>query len=187
MLSAQQANDSQVQRLLNWRQVGLKFPETRAEKFHSLVLQVRIRKLSHQYEQQFRVLWRGDAVYGLQVLQIRVAQLRVVPVTAPQGYKSHNDKQQNAHECADPHESRGFQRRQWKKRAQKPVAQKQTRPHQDPDHNRKDKPRILYSHLRRGRSTEIPRQQDGAKNGGAGIEIRPQADKLNDANVDDDP
>ena len=93
MLSAQQANDSQVQRLLNRRQLGLKFPETRAEKFRSLVLQVRIRKLSHQYEQQFRVLWRGDAVYGLQVLQIRVAQLRGVPVTAPKGDKSHNDKQ----------------------------------------------------------------------------------------------
>src|SRR5262249_39289082 len=109
MLSAQQANDSQVQRLLNWRQVGLKFPETRAEKFHSLVLQVRIRKLSHQYEQQFRVLWRGDAVYGLQVLQIRVAQLRVVPVTAPKRNQSHNDKQRNTKQRADLQESRGFQ------------------------------------------------------------------------------
>src|SRR6516225_6053045 len=92
-VSAQQANDSQVQRLLNRCQLGLKFPETRAEKFRSLVLQVRIRKLSHQYEQKFRVLWRGDAVYGLQVLQIRVAQLPEVPVTAPKCDKSHNDKQ----------------------------------------------------------------------------------------------
>src|SRR5215470_12616319 len=108
MLGAQQANDSQVQGLLNRRQLGLKFPETGAEKFRSLVLQVRIRKLSHQYEQQFRVLWRGDAVYGLQVLQIRVAQLRGVPVTAPKGDKSHNDKQQNAQQCADPHESGGL-------------------------------------------------------------------------------
>src|SRR5215471_15629216 len=109
MLSAQQANDSQVQRLLNRRQLGLKFPETRAEIFRSLVLQVRIRKLSHQYEQQFRVLWRGDAVYGLQVLQIRIAQLRGVPVTAPKGEKSRNEKQQNAQQCPDPQESRGFQ------------------------------------------------------------------------------
>src|SRR4030095_12950240 len=93
MLSAQQANDSQVQRLLNRSQLGLKLPETRVEKFRSLVLQVRIRTLSHQYEQQFRVAWRGDAVYGLQVLQIRVAQLRGMPVTTPQGDKSHNDQQ----------------------------------------------------------------------------------------------
>src|SRR5262244_1022970 len=102
-----QANDSQVQRLLNRRQLGLKFPETRAEKFRSLVLQVRIRKLSHQYEQQFRVLWQGDAVYGLQVLQVRVAQLRELPVTAPKGDKSDSDQQQNAQQCADPQESRG--------------------------------------------------------------------------------
>src|SRR5215468_9936868 len=109
MLGAQQANDSQVQRLPNRRQLGLKFPETRAEEFRSFVLQVRVRKLRHQYEQQFRVLWRGDAVYRLQVLQIRVAQLRGVPVTAPKDDKSHNDKQQNAQQCADPQESRGFQ------------------------------------------------------------------------------
>src|SRR6516162_11766196 len=104
MLGAQQANDSQVQRLLNRCQLGLKFPETRAEKFRPLVLQVRIRKLSHQYEQQFRVLWRGEAVYGLLVLQIRVAQRRGVPVTVPKGDKSHNDKQQNAQQCANPQE-----------------------------------------------------------------------------------
>ena len=72
--------------------MGLKFSETRAEKFRSLVLQVRIRKLSHEYEQQLRILWRGDAVYGLEVLQIRVAQLRGGPVTAPKDDKSHNDK-----------------------------------------------------------------------------------------------
>src|SRR5262249_5719518 len=102
MLSAQQANDSHVQRLLNRCQLGAKFPETRAEKFCSLVLQVRIRKLSHQYEQQFRVLWRGNAVYGLQVLQIRVTQLRGMPVTARKNDKSHNDKQQNAQQCAEP-------------------------------------------------------------------------------------
>src|SRR5215471_13148143 len=102
VLSAQQTNDSQVQRLLNRRQLGLKFPETRSEKFRSLVLQVRVRKLSHQYEQQFWVLWRGDAVYGLQVLQIRIAQLRGVPVTAPKGEKSRNEKQQNAQQCPDP-------------------------------------------------------------------------------------
>src|SRR5215813_12449545 len=104
MLSAQQANDSQVQRLLNRRQLGLKFLETRAEKFRSLIVQVRIRKLSHQYEQQFRVLWRGDTVYRLQVLQIRVAQLRGVPVTPPKGDKSYNDKQQGAQQCANPQE-----------------------------------------------------------------------------------
>ena len=100
MLSTQQTNDSQVQRLLNRRQLGLKFPETGAEKLRSLALQVRIRKLSHQYEQQFRVLWWGDAVYGLQVLKIRVAQLRGVPLTAPKSDKNPNDKQQNAQECA---------------------------------------------------------------------------------------
>src|SRR5215831_12437907 len=96
MLSPQQANDSQVQRLLNRCQLGLKFPETRTEKFCSLTLQVRIRKLRHQYEHQLRILWRCDAVYGLQVIQIRVAQLGVVPVTAPTTDQSENDKQQNA-------------------------------------------------------------------------------------------
>src|SRR5215467_852319 len=109
MLDAQQANDSQVQGLLNRRQLGLKFPETGAEEFRSLALQVRIRKLSHQYEQQFRILWRGDAVYGLQVLQIRVTHLRGVPVIAPKGGKSHSDKQQNAQRCADPQKSRSFE------------------------------------------------------------------------------
>src|SRR5262249_32438850 len=109
MLGAQQANDSQVQRLLNRCQLSLKLPETRAEKFRSLALQVRIRKLSHQYEQQFRVLWRGDAVYGLQVLQIWVAHLHGVPVTAPKGDKSHSDKQQDAQRCADPQKSGRFE------------------------------------------------------------------------------
>src|SRR5215475_16032039 len=33
MLSAQQANDPQIQRLLNRRQLSLKFPESRAEEF----------------------------------------------------------------------------------------------------------------------------------------------------------
>src|SRR5215831_11424732 len=102
MLSAQQANDSSVQRLLNRRQLGVKFPETHAEKFCSLVLQVRIRKLGHQYEQQFRVLWRGDAVYGLQVLQIGVTQLRGMTVTARKNDKSHNNKQHNAQQGAEP-------------------------------------------------------------------------------------
>src|SRR5215471_19534995 len=61
------------------------------------------------------------------------------------------------------------------------------RPYQGTNHNRKAKPRILHSHLRRRRPTEIPRQQDRAKNGRTGIQIRPQADKLNDANVHDEP
>src|SRR5262245_3919773 len=38
VLSAQQTNDSQVQRLLNRCQLGVKFPETRAEKFRPFVL-----------------------------------------------------------------------------------------------------------------------------------------------------
>src|SRR5262249_28527431 len=33
---------------------------------------------------------------------------------------------------------------------------------------------------------EIPRQQDGAKNCRTGIQIRPQADKLNNANAHDE-
>ena len=37
MLSPQQANGSQVQRLLNRRQPGLKFPEARAEMFDSAI------------------------------------------------------------------------------------------------------------------------------------------------------
>ena len=96
MLSAQQANDSQVQRLLNRRQLGLKFPKTRAEKFRSLSLQIRIRKLSHQDEQQFRVLWRGDAVYGLQVFQIGAMPFRRRIITASKKNKRQNDEDQTA-------------------------------------------------------------------------------------------
>src|SRR5262249_25229781 len=108
ILSAQQANDSQVQRPLNRRQPGLKFPKMRAKKFRSLVLQVRIRELIHQYEQQFRVHSRGDAVYGLQVLQVRVAQLRGGPVSAPKNEKSHNDQEQNTEQYSDSKESTSF-------------------------------------------------------------------------------
>src|SRR5262249_43880781 len=110
MLSAQQADDSQVQRLLNRCQLGVKLRETRVEKFRPLVLQIRICKLSHQYEQQLRVFWWGDAVYRLQVLQIRIAQLRIVPVSTPKIDNSHYDNQQNTHHYADSHESTGFQR-----------------------------------------------------------------------------
>src|SRR5262252_2684965 len=77
VLSPQQPNDSQVQRLLYRCQLWVKFSETRAEKFRSFVLQVRIRKLSHEYEQHFWVFWRGDAVYRPQVLQIRIALRRI--------------------------------------------------------------------------------------------------------------
>ena len=82
MLSTQQTNDPQVQRLLNRRQLSLKFLETRAEKFRSLVLQVRIRKLSHQYEHQLRVLWQGDVVHGFQIFEFRAVQLRGTLVIA---------------------------------------------------------------------------------------------------------
>src|SRR5215471_19112985 len=110
VLSAQQTNDSQVQRLLYRCQLGVKFPETRAEKFRALVRQVRIGKLSHQDEQQLRFFWRGDAVYRLQVLQIRIAPRGIVPVTTPQIDNSHADNQQNTHHYADSHESTGFHR-----------------------------------------------------------------------------
>src|SRR5215472_11020871 len=96
MLSAQQANDSQIQRLLNRRQLRLKVRETRAEEVRSLILQIRIRKLSHQYEQQLRVLWRGDAVYGLQIFEFRAVQLRGTLVIAAKNNNGHNDQQQSA-------------------------------------------------------------------------------------------
>src|SRR5262249_47646621 len=75
ILSTQQANNSQVQRLLNRRQLWLEAPETRVEKFRTLFLQIRIRKLSHQDEHQFWILRRGDAVYGLQMFELRAVQL----------------------------------------------------------------------------------------------------------------
>src|SRR5262249_31096029 len=184
MLSAQQTNDSQIQRLLNRCQLGVKVPETRAEKFCSVVLQVRIREFSHQYEQQLRVFWWGDAVYGLQVLQIRIALRRIVPVTTPKIDNSQDHNQQNTHHYTDSQESTGFQRVQG---AQAHIAQKETHPHQDPDHHRKDEPWILHSHLGRGRPTEIPSQQYGSKHGRAGIQISCKANKLDDAQVNDEP
>src|SRR5262249_18702854 len=79
--------------------LGIEFLQQGAVKFHSLTPQIRVRKLSHQYEQQFRVFWRGDAVYRLQVFQIRVAQLRVVPVTAAKRDKSHNEQESHRENC----------------------------------------------------------------------------------------
>src|SRR5215472_8424341 len=99
MLSAQQANDPQIQRSLDRRQPGLEFPQTRAEEFRSLPRRVRIRELGHQYEQQFRVLWRGDAVYCLQVREIRITRRGEVSITAA---TSRRYKRQNAQQCADP-------------------------------------------------------------------------------------
>ena len=40
-LSAQRTNKSQIQRLLNWRQLWHDFSAARAEKFRSLILQLR--------------------------------------------------------------------------------------------------------------------------------------------------
>src|SRR5215510_11540159 len=96
MLSAQQANDSQIQRLLNRRQLWLEFLETRAEEFRSLILLIRICKLSHQYEHQLRVLWRGNAIHGLQIFEFRAVQLRGTLVSTAKNDNRHNDQQQDA-------------------------------------------------------------------------------------------
>ena len=65
-LSAQRTNESQIQRFLNWRQLWHDFCAARAE-FRSLILQVRIRKLSHQDEHQLRLFWRGDGAGDLRL------------------------------------------------------------------------------------------------------------------------
>src|SRR5215831_5355156 len=109
MLSAQQSNDSEVQRLLYRCQLGLKFPQTRAEKLRSFILKIRICEFGHQYEHQLRIFRQRDAVYRLQVLQIRIAELRIMPVTALKADNHHDDNQQNTHHNADSHESSGFQ------------------------------------------------------------------------------
>src|SRR5215831_17886762 len=103
VLSAQQADDSQVQRLLYGRQVWIELPETRTEEFGPLILQIRIRKLGHQYEHQLWVSWRSGAVYEFQIFQFHVAPLRGARVIAPKNQDQRCDNQQkNTQSCTDP-------------------------------------------------------------------------------------
>src|SRR5579859_681114 len=92
ILSAQQPDNSQIQRLLNRCQLWLEFLETRAEKFCSLILKIRTGELAHQDEHQLRVLWWRDAVHGLQILEFRAVQLRGSLVTAAKKDGRHNDE-----------------------------------------------------------------------------------------------
>jgi len=43
--------------------------QPRGEKLGALALPVRVRIFGHEQEKQLRILWRGHAVYGLQVLE----------------------------------------------------------------------------------------------------------------------
>src|SRR5437879_3737461 len=90
ILSAQQPNDSQVQRLLNRCQLWLEFLETRTEKLCSLILKVRTGELAHQYEHQLRVLWWCDAIHGLQIFEFRTVPLRGTLVGTAQNDNGHN-------------------------------------------------------------------------------------------------
>src|SRR5215813_10249892 len=103
ILGAQQADDSQVQRLLYGRQMFIELPETRTEEFGSFILQIRIRKLVHQYEHQLWVSWRAGAVYEFQIFQFHVVQLRGARVIAPKNQDQRRDNQQkNTQSCRDP-------------------------------------------------------------------------------------
>src|SRR5215469_2032460 len=101
VLSAQQTNDSQIQRLLNRRQLWLKFLKARAEKFRSLILQIRTCELAHQDEHQLGVSWRSDAVHSFQVLQLRAAQPSGTPIRTAKNDNGRNDEQQNTQQQSD--------------------------------------------------------------------------------------
>src|SRR5262249_29012240 len=169
-----------IQRLLHRRQLWLEIFDPCAEEFCSLSLPIRIGKGSHQYEHQLGVLGWSNAVDCFQVFQISAVCLCGGLFAAAKNASSPDGEQQNTQQHPDPRKSLGLH-----KGAHVPTAQEKARPHQDPNHNRKDEPRILYSNLRRRGSAEITRQQDGAKNRSSWIEISRQADKLNDAQVHD--
>src|SRR5215467_12428151 len=81
----------------------IELPETLTEEFGSLILQIRIRKLIHQYEHQLRVSWRAGAVYEFQIFQFHVVPLRGARVIAPENQDQRCDNQQkNTQSCPDP-------------------------------------------------------------------------------------
>src|SRR5262245_660704 len=81
----------------------IELPETRTEEFGSLILQIRIRKLVHQYEHQLWVSWRTGAVYEFQIFQFHVVPLRGARVIAPKNQNRRCDNQQkNTQSCPDP-------------------------------------------------------------------------------------
>src|SRR5215467_2842822 len=108
MLSAQQANDSKVQRFLNRRQLRLEVLEACREEICPLLLQIGVRKLGHQNEHEFRILQRGDAVNGLQVFEIGIAQLGGGTASTSKKYGTCNNKQQNTANYSDSQKRRGF-------------------------------------------------------------------------------
>src|SRR6266704_1853309 len=73
MLSSQQSDGAQIQRLLSVRQARSEFLQPRGEKLCTLALPVRVRILRHQQKQQLWISRRRHAVYGLQIFEFWAA------------------------------------------------------------------------------------------------------------------
>src|SRR6266849_5913202 len=71
VLGAQQSDGAQIQRLLRVRQARAEFLQSRRKEVRAFTLQVGVRILRHQAEQQLWVLRRRDRVDGLQVFELR--------------------------------------------------------------------------------------------------------------------
>src|SRR6266851_10314132 len=73
VLGSQQSDGAQIQRLLSVRQTGTEFLQPRREELRTLTLQVRVRVLRHQQKHQLWIARWRDAVYSLQVFELRAA------------------------------------------------------------------------------------------------------------------
>jgi hypothetical protein len=110
MLSSQQSDGAQIQRLLSVRQARPEFLQPRREKLYTLDLQVRVRILRHKQKQQLWISWRCHAVYSFQEFEFRAnrAGLTVIPGTWASGcsqlYEENSEHQQRGqHIDSDPH------------------------------------------------------------------------------------
>src|SRR5258708_17455398 len=69
MLSSQQSDGAQIERLLSIGQARSEFVQSCREKLSALTLQVRVRILCHKQKQQLRVSRCRHAVYSLQIFE----------------------------------------------------------------------------------------------------------------------
>src|SRR5258708_5864352 len=71
MLSSQQSDGAQIERLLKVRQARSEFLQPRGEELCTLALQVRVRILRHKQKQQLWISRRCHEIYSFQVFEFR--------------------------------------------------------------------------------------------------------------------
>ena len=71
MLSSQQSDGAQIQRLLRFRQARSEFLQPRREELCTLALQIRVRILRHKQKEQLRISRRCHAICSFQVFEFR--------------------------------------------------------------------------------------------------------------------